>query len=120
MTERTLGQKGEAVAAKYYLDRGYTLAEHNYRCRLGELDLVLQKDGLWVVAEVKTRSPGSLAAPAEAVDYAKQRRIIKAAKYYISRTMLEEPAVRFDVVEVQPLPGGRWSVHCIPNAFLCD
>lgn len=119
MNERALGQKGEALAAKYYLDRGYTLREHNYQCRLGELDLVLQKEELLVVAEVKTRSPGSMVSPAEAVGPAKQRRIIQATKHYISSTLLEEPAVRFDVVEVQPLPQGGWSVHCIPNAFLC-
>ena len=120
MTERSLGQKGEAIAAKYYLDRGYTLLVHNYQCRMGELDLVLQKQELLVIAEVKTRSPGSLGTPAQAVNPAKQKRIIQATKYYLSRTQTEEPAVRFDVVEVQPLPNGTWQVHRIPNAFLCD
>ena len=117
---KLLGKKGEAVAARYYLNQGYTLLEHNYQCRLGELDLILQKQELLVFAEVKTRRPGGLGTPAEAVNTAKQRRVVQAAKYYISRTQTEETAVRFDVVEVQPLPNGGWSVHCIPNAFLCE
>ena len=120
MSDKLLGKKGEAVAARYYLNQGYTLLEHNYQCRLGELDLLLQKQELLVFAEVKTRRPGGLGTPAEAVNTAKQRRVVQAAKYYISRTQTEETAVRFDVVEVQPLPNGGWSVHCIPNAFLCE
>lgn len=120
MGDKLLGKKGEAVAARYYLNQGYTLLEHNYQCRLGELDLILQKQELLVFAEVKTRRPGGLGTPAEAVNTAKQRRVVQAAKYYISRTQTEETAVRFDVVEVQPLPNGGWSVHCIPNAFLCE
>ena len=43
MSDKLLGKKGEAVAARYYLNQGYTLLEHNYQCRLGELDLILQK-----------------------------------------------------------------------------
>ena len=47
MSDKLLGKKGEAVAARYYLNQGYTLLEHNYQCRLGELDLILQKQELW-------------------------------------------------------------------------
>ena len=53
MTE-DIGRKGEALAAKYYMRRGYLLLNHNYRTRMGELDLVLYKDGQLVFAEVKT------------------------------------------------------------------
>ena len=52
---RELGHTGEAVAAKYYIRRGYLLLNHNYRTRMGELDLILYKDGGVVFAEVKTR-----------------------------------------------------------------
>jgi len=55
MTEN-IGRKGEALAAKYYMRRGYLLLNHNYRTRMGELDLVLYKDGQLVFAEVKTRA----------------------------------------------------------------
>ena len=49
MTE-DIGRKGEALAAKYYMRRGYLLLNHNYRTRMGELDLVLYKDGQLIFA----------------------------------------------------------------------
>ena len=82
MTE-DIGRKGEALAAKYYMRRGYLLLNHNYRTRMGELDLVLYKDGQLVFAEVKTRAGRMLDAPAAAVDARKQRRLILAAQYYL-------------------------------------
>lgn len=119
MDKAELGRKGEAIAAKFYLDRGYKLLAHNYRCRVGELDLVLMQDETLVIAEVKTRSPGSLGMPCEAVNFAKQRRIVAAAKHYIFTELKREPAIRFDVVEVIPRPQGDYQVHQIPNAFQC-
>ena len=85
MTE-DIGRKGEALAAKYYMRRGYLLLNHNYRTRMGELDLVLYKDGQLVFAEVKTRAGRMLDAPAAAVDARKQRRLILAAQYYLMQT----------------------------------
>lgn len=116
MTNLDLGHTGEAVAAKYYQKKGYLLLNHNYRTRLGELDLVLYKDGMLVFAEVKTRSGTGKMSPAEAVDYHKQQRLLAAAKQYLQRSPYADAPVRFDVVEVLPVPGG-WQVHCIPNAF---
>ena len=72
---RELGHTGEAVAAKYYIRRGYLLLNHNYRTRMGELDLILYKDGGVVFAEVKTRRSAGFARPAEAVDFRKQQRL---------------------------------------------
>lgn len=91
MTE-DIGRKGEALAAKYYMRRGYLLLNHNYRTRMGELDLVLYKDGQLVFAEVKTRAGRMLDAPAAAVDARKQRRLILAAQYYRSTALMQTPA----------------------------
>lgn len=113
-----LGRTGEAVAAKYYRQRGYLLLNHNYRTRMGELDLVLYKDGTLVFAEVKTRTSAARAAPAEAVDYGKRQRLILAAQQYLQQSPYADAPVRFDVVEVLPRPGG-WQVHCIADAFEC-
>ncbi|MGN0984226.1 MAG: YraN family protein [Gemmiger sp.] len=111
-----LGHTGEAVAAKYYQKRGYLLLNHNYRTRMGELDLVLYKEGTLVFAEVKTRTSTAKASPAEAVNYAKQRRLIAAAQQYLQKSPYADAAIRFDVVEVLPQESG-WLVHCIPHAF---
>ena len=68
MNRADLGHMGEAVAAKYYIRQGYLLLNHNYRTRMGELDLILYKADTIVFAEVKTRTSAQHAAPAEAVD----------------------------------------------------
>lgn len=117
--QQELGQKGEAVAAKYYKRRGYLLLAHGYRTRMGELDLILYKDGVIVFAEVKTRAGLQKGAPAEAVDVRKQQRLVLAAQHYLQHSPYTDAPARFDVVEVAPAPGrpNAWQVHCIPNAF---
>lgn len=120
MNRAETGKKGEAAAAQLYLRQGCELLAHNLRTRMGELDLVLREpDGTIVICEVKTRSPGALTTPAEAVDAAKQKRLIRAAQAYLQQTGLSDAAIRFDVAEVKPLDSGRWMVHIIRGAFLC-
>lgn len=114
--KKALGHTGEAVAAKYYMQQGYLLLNHNYRTRMGELDLVLYKDGGLVFAEVKTRTTTEKARPADSVGYRKQRHLIAAARLYLQRSPYADAPTRFDVVEVVPVAGG-WRVHCIQDAF---
>lgn len=119
MSRAEIGHTGEAIAAKYYIQRGYLLLNHNYRTRLGELDLILYKDNTVVFAEVKTRTSTVRAAPAEAVNPAKCRRLEAAAAQYLQRSPYADSHIRFDVVEVTP-ENGSWRVHCIQNAFSSD
>ena len=91
--------------------------QHAAAARMGEIDVVAKKDGVLIFFEIKTRSEGMLASPAESVDTRKQKRIAMAAAQYL-RT---EPAglrTRFDVIEVYL---GRddtlLDVRHIPNAF---
>lgn len=101
------GRKGEAVAARYYQQRGCLLLAHDYRTRMGEIDLILREpDGTIVLCEVKTRSPDPLASPASAVTPAKQRRLIRAAKQYLQQTGQSDAPARFDVAEVTLLTAG--------------
>lgn len=118
MTTAKIGHTGEAVAAKYYMQRGFRLLTHNYHTRHGELDVVVQKDDLIIICEVKTRAGKQLGAPCEAVTPAKQRKILLASRQFLQQYELFEHCIRFDVVEVIP-DAGRWKIHCIPNAF-CD
>ena len=113
-----LGQWGERKAAEYLEGQGYRLLDTRFRCREGEIDLILREpDGTLVLCEVKTRSPDPLASAASAVTPAKQRRLIRTAKYYLQQTGQSEKPVRFDVAEVTPLDSGRWMVHIIKGAF---
>ena len=121
MNRAQTGQRGEAAAAKYYQQQGCKLLCHNFRTRMGELDVVVREpDGTVVICEVKTRSENALARPAAAVDAAKQRRLVRAAQIYLQQTGLSDAPVRFDVAEVRPLDSGRWMVHIIRGAFLCE
>ena len=85
---------------------------------MGEIDLILYKEGTLGVAEVKTRTGAMLDRPAAAVDARKQHRLVLAAQQYLQRSPYGDAAIRFDVVEVTPA-GTGWQVHCIPGAFEC-
>lgn len=111
------GRRGEAAAALYYQKRGCTLLAHNYRTRLGELDLVLLDGGTLVFAEVKTRGPNGWGAPCEAVGPQKRRKLLLAARQYLAASPYRDCPVRFDVVEITNAPGGGLAVHCIRGAF---
>ena len=104
MNRADLGHMGEAVAAKYYVRQGYLLLNHNYRTRMGELDLILYKAGTIVFAEVKTRTSAQRAAPAEAVDYYKQQRLIAAAGQYLQQSP----------VWLMPTSVLMWWKFCLP------
>lgn len=117
MNTQDTGRRGEAAAARYYMNRGYKLLDHNYKTRQGELDLVLQKGELVVIAEVKTRAENAWYRPQEAVTRAKQRRILLAAQSYLQTNGLLEKMIRFDVMEALTLPQGGFAIHCIRDAF---
>ena len=79
---RELGARGERLAAEWYATRGYQVVARNWRCRDGELDLVVARPGELVFCEVKTRSSDRFGVPAEAVTPAKQRRLrLLAARF---------------------------------------
>lgn len=117
MNSQEVGNRGEAVAALYYIKKGYQLLDHNFKTRMGELDLVLKKDNQLIVAEVKTRKEACGYRPSEAVNQAKQKRIILAAKRYLQLNGYYEYTIRFDVVEVLIKSKGGFDVHCIKDAF---
>jgi putative endonuclease len=95
-----LGVDGERAAQRFLRRRGYTIVECNYRCPLGELDLVALDGRTLVFVEVKTRRGTRAGSPFDAVDPRKQRQIARAAEYYLSARGLHDRDVRFDVVGV--------------------
>ncbi|MCL2533988.1 MAG: YraN family protein [Nocardiaceae bacterium] len=95
-----LGAMGEALAAERLTASGMRILDRNWRCRHGELDLVAVDGDTVVFVEVKTRSGLGFGSPAEAVTYAKQRRIRMLAQRWLSESERHWPHVRFDVVSV--------------------
>lgn len=109
---KELGNRGERLAATWYKQRGYEVLATNWRCRSGELDLVLAKAGEIVFCEVKTRSSRRFGHPVEAVTYAKQRRIRGLAMQWLEATGTRRRGLRFDVATVEGL-----SVEVWPGVF---
>jgi putative endonuclease len=98
---RTLGQRGEAAVADWYLAQGYEVVVRNWRCREGELDLILRQGRLFVFCEVKTRTSTAFGAPVEAVTRDKQARIRRlAARWLEFEAPLRPRSIRFDVASV--------------------
>jgi putative endonuclease len=95
-----LGAAGEDLAAEWYRRAGYEVVARNWRCRDGELDLIVRSPDTLVFCEVKTRTSDRFGLPAEAVTPAKQRRIRTLAAQYLRTEGQPVPGVRFDVVSV--------------------
>jgi len=94
---RALGARGEALAARWYESRGYVVVARNWRCREGEIDLVLARGRQIVVCEVKTRTSTAYGTPAEAVTRTKQMRIRRIAMRWLDSQDVRPAGVRFDV-----------------------
>ena len=101
MDRRELGRRGEDAAAVYLEQRGMLVAARNWRCRLGEIDILAWDEGTLVVCEVKTRTTSRCGRPEESVTPAKQRRLMRLAQAYIRSAGLATPCVRFDVVSIR-------------------
>ena len=97
---RRFGANGETMAAAWYVARGYEVLDRNWRCDVGEIDLVLRKGPTLVVCEVKTRSSLDYGSPAEAVTPAKRVRLRRLAARWLAAHRAHAANVRFDVAAV--------------------
>ncbi|MEG1432960.1 MULTISPECIES: YraN family protein [Eubacterium] len=111
------GDWGECQALDILIGKGHCLLAKNYRCKMGEVDLITRLGDTIVFTEVKYRSGLTYGTPGQAVDYRKQRHIIKTALHYIKQKHLFQENVRFDVIELLDSKDGLIANH-IENAFL--
>ena len=103
MNRRKIGSEYENAVAKALENRGYRVIERNFRCRIGEIDLIAREGEYLCFVEVKYRSKREAGTPEEAVDGKKQKRISRAALYYLMRQGLGDTTpCRFDVVGIRP------------------
>ncbi len=114
-----LGPWGEAQAADYLRRKGYTLVAANYRCRFGEIDLIVRNRRYLVFVEVKLRKSAGFAQAREFVDFRKQQRIRATASMYLSLypTSLQP---RFDVIEIyapQGMETKKLTINHLEDAF---
>ena len=93
------GQAGEDDALDYLKQNGLTLVERNFRCKGGEIDLIMQQQAALVFVEVRRRADDRHGGAAASVTAAKQARLVLAAQIYLQRYK-NPPACRFDVIAI--------------------
>lgn len=107
------GKKSETKAVLFLKKHGYKILETNFKNKIGEIDIIAEKDGVIVFIEVKNRSTYRFGRPIEAVDFRKQNKIKKVAEIYLMIKNKYYNDVRFDVVEVS-----NDNLEHIENAFM--
>lgn len=106
----------ESAALAWLEARGLTCIERNFRCRGGEIDLIMREAGTLIFVEVRLRSHGGFGSAAESVTTAKQRRLIRAAQYYLATRAAADIACRFDVLAAKR-EGETIIWEWVPDAF---
>jgi putative endonuclease len=118
LAPKTLGQRGEAAAARYLKRLGYVIVARSSHIRRGEIDLIAVDGRTVVFVEVKTRVSHDAGHPAEAVDREKQHRLTRLAMVYLKRHHLLENPARFDVIAITwPSGQRRPTIEHFKNAF---
>ena len=110
------GTRGESLAVKALKKKGYKILEKNYRCKLGEIDVIARDGGVLAFIEVKARRTDRFGDPKLAITAQKQRKISMVALEYLKKTGQIEKGARFDVVAIRLLPG-QPDIEIIKNAF---
>lgn len=112
-----LGLRGERIAARWLIQQGWTLLDHHFRIRRGEIDLVMRRGSDVAFVEVKTRTRTDFGEPIEFVQATKQRRISRTALMWISLHGDPSYSYRFDVIGVI-VCGKEAIVQYVENAFM--
>ena len=110
------GKEGERIAANFLKKSGYRIIESNFRCAIGEIDIIAWDKNELVFIEVKTRTSGELGFPEQAVGIKKQKKMSQLALWYLQKKNTKDTATRFDVLAIMILPAGN-EIKLIKNAF---
>ena len=117
MDRKTVGQQAENIACQFLQEKGLIHKESNYRCKQGEIDLIMMDDRTLVFIEVRYRKSSLFGTAAETIDTHKQHKLILTAQHYLSAKGKHHSASRFDVISIQ---GSLNSDHIewIQHAFI--
>ncbi len=116
---KLLGRWGEKRGEKFLKRKGFKTLTRNFRCKTGEIDLVMvDTDRTIVFVEVKARADESFAPSESAITYAKKSRMIRAARYFIATNEIQDRPLRFDVVTVILGQKGPVQIRHYENAFV--
>jgi putative endonuclease len=108
------GELAEQLAAQYLQKQGLKLLHTNFRSRFGEIDLIMQDAETHVFIEVRLRSNPKFGGAAASIDARKQAKLLKTAKFYLSK-LKQIPPCRFDAVLMQASDNNH--IEWVKNAF---
>jgi len=112
------GAASEQLAAQYLRARGFVVLASNLRCKAGELDLVGIDGGVLAIIEVRQRSRMEFGGALGSVAWRKQRKIVRAARFFLQRRAhWRAHRLRFDVLALHGLPGGECRMEWVKDAF---
>ncbi|HZW83436.1 MAG TPA: YraN family protein [Candidatus Deferrimicrobium sp.] len=115
---RRLGQDGEKLALEYLVGLGMKLLARNYRCRLGELDLILADKGQIVFVEVRTKTSDSYGSGLESITMRKITKLRVLAMYYLAdKHLTQDASIRFDIVAIHKPHLGQVKLEHLKAAF---
>ncbi len=113
MNKREVGTRFEQKAADFLINSGYSILDHNFSCRTGEIDLIAKTEGYLCFIEVKYRSSTYNGFPSEAINKRKILKIIRTSQYYmLVHHIPQDTPCRFDVVVIL-----ENEISLIKNAF---
>jgi putative endonuclease len=119
MASKLLGDKGEKIAIEYLENKGYKILDKNFRySKLGELDIVAQKDDTVIFFEVKTRMKTGLGGfwPEDNITYGKQKKLIKLSQIYLSKKKLMDYNWQIDVLAIEIYRDDTFDIRHLENA----
>lgn len=115
---RAIGRDAEELALEHLQSSGLVLIARNFRCRIGEIDLIMRDGNCLVFVEVRFRKAGRFASAAESVDRRKQRKLLGAAAFFLCRHIeYRQHATRFDVIALDGPSRNTFTLQWLQDAF---
>jgi putative endonuclease len=97
---KALGNYGEKLALDAYMTDGYELLEKQYRCSIGEIDLILSKENKLYFVEVRTKTSQTYGSAEESITFKKRETIRKVSQYFLNQHRLQHVDFQFDVITI--------------------
>lgn len=105
------------MAKEKLVKMGYKILDRNFRCKIGEIDIIAKEKNTLVFIEVRTKSSNEFGVPQETVNIKKQKRIRRVAEYYLLKNKLEGICCRFDIVAITWHKNKEPKVEIFKDAF---
>jgi putative endonuclease len=118
MKRKAVGILGEKLAREFLRKKGYRVRELNFRCKNGEIDIIAEKDDYLVFVEVRTKTTTAFGTPEESITFAKKKRLIALALYYLNSHQNLSSSWRIDFVAIELDSKGKATrIDLIENAI---